>query len=240
MNIIPRVNHFTSIFPYEIVQEIFFLCRTSPEWGRPECASKHHPPSTNVPLLLSHVCKTWRSIVHATPALWTDVCIHGRSLHPELLKHILCYSKALPITACIAIIGYGKKYAGRLDTCMKALFCHSARIRSFRLVIKDYHSLWGKCVPIPSFPRLEELMIRLKNCEDPSARLDFFLDSPQLQKLTWLSEYPFPEPLLQLGAQIKELSIRGITPSFTIFPYRNFAPPLALNKYSVLSHLTDS
>ncbi|KAH7903063.1 hypothetical protein BJ138DRAFT_1107998, partial [Hygrophoropsis aurantiaca] len=205
---LPRIDQFASIFPYEIVEEIFLLCRTPLEWGPGTFDTLQHPPAAHLPLLLSQVSKTWREIVHATPALWTDVCIHGQAssqLHPEMLKQILRYSKNRPLTACIIILGRGAEFIEWLDICMKELFRYSDRIRSFRLLVRFGATLWGEDVPIPHLPCLEEAMI------DPSdlspVRLEPLFNSPRLQKLTWLSSH-YPEPLLRMGAQITELRFK--------------------------------
>ncbi|KAH7911771.1 hypothetical protein BJ138DRAFT_1112954 [Hygrophoropsis aurantiaca] len=208
MDTISRVNQFTSILPYELVEEIFLLCRSPFEWGDHDCDPKPHPPVTNVPLLLSHVSKTWREIVHATPALWTNVCIHNQPPrpHPEILQQILRYSGDRCLAACIGIYGLNSNFMEWIDVRIQELFRHSDRICSFRLLIRLQGNLWGENIPVPPFPRLEKLTVKFRSLPGHSvARLHPLFDSPRLQKVIWISDDQYPKPLLRMGAQIKEL-----------------------------------
>ncbi|KAH7903412.1 hypothetical protein BJ138DRAFT_1131381 [Hygrophoropsis aurantiaca] len=198
-------DQFTSILPYEIVGYIFRLCLPPIKKGGLE---SNHSPSPTVPLRFSHVSRTWRAIVHDTPALWTNVCIHNRSAHPdpEILAHILRHSNNWSLSVCIVIIGESSvESAEWIGARMKELFCHAHRIRSFRLDVRSQVGLWGENVPMPPFPRLEDLTILGSISERDNERLYPLFDSPQLRNVTWLSRVRFPEPLLRVGAQIKQL-----------------------------------
>ncbi|KAH7905144.1 hypothetical protein BJ138DRAFT_811068 [Hygrophoropsis aurantiaca] len=168
MDPFPHVNQFTSILPYEIVEYIFLLCCTPLKWDG--YLYDRHLPATSIPLLLSHVCKIWREIVHATPALWTDVCVHGRSSHPEILRQSLRYSQTCPLTACVVIGAPDVDCIEWIDTCIRELFCHSDRIYSFRLHVEHSARLWGEGVSVPSFPCLREVKLRLSHLS-PVGRL---------------------------------------------------------------------
>ncbi|KAH7905145.1 hypothetical protein BJ138DRAFT_1130635 [Hygrophoropsis aurantiaca] len=203
MDISSRRKQFTSILPYEIVEEIFLLCRTPFNWGNCHDSPIPHPPLQNVPILLSHVSKTWREIVRTTPALWTNVCIHNPSkMHPAILGPILHRSKGRSLMPCIAVDKMNVEDSKFLDICMKELSYHSDRIRSLRLLVK----FWSLNIPIPPLPRLEELKIETSQSGRYPEYLYPLFDSPRLRKVTWLGRR-FPEPLLQMGHQIKELSV---------------------------------
>ncbi|KAH7902773.1 hypothetical protein BJ138DRAFT_279347, partial [Hygrophoropsis aurantiaca] len=209
MNTFPRINqHASTQVPYDVVEEIFLRCLTPLEWCGDPKDPNQHPPSTNVPILLSHVSKTWREIVHGMPALWTSVCMHNPTSRPEILQQILHYSKNRPLTVCIVMGGQDIDYSsdnGCIDLCTKELFCHSDRIRSFRMLTGYWARLWGKSVLVPPFPRLEEIKLGISLRTLYPERLAPLLNSPRLQKVTWLCEQ-LPEPLLQIGTQIKRLT----------------------------------
>ncbi|KAH7913215.1 hypothetical protein BJ138DRAFT_663237 [Hygrophoropsis aurantiaca] len=162
-------------------------------------------------LCSSHVSKAWREIVHDTPTLWTNVCIHNSFSHPEMLQQILHYSKNCPLTACVVVgsVILGSHFNNPVDLYIKELFCHSDRIRSFRPLVAFPATLWEENVPTPHFPRLEELRVMMHIPEASPARLYNLFNSPQLQKVTWFFDQ-YPEFMLRTGAQIKELTIPNI------------------------------
>ncbi|KAJ7161832.1 hypothetical protein C8R43DRAFT_315123 [Mycena crocata] len=84
--------------PNEILSEIFvqFL----PVYPRP-------PPLTGLlsPTLLAHICRTWRGIAHATPALWRAISLDfDTSCDEQDNKHLgswMTRSHSYPISICI-------------------------------------------------------------------------------------------------------------------------------------------
>ncbi|KAF8180587.1 hypothetical protein BJ912DRAFT_1062363 [Pholiota molesta] len=79
----PSPVHPISSLPYEILLEIFIHCL-------PRYPLLQQQPSTaSAPILLCHVCSSWRRLAQASPALWTHlsyefpvVAIHGTSFGP--------------------------------------------------------------------------------------------------------------------------------------------------------------
>ncbi|KAH7907643.1 hypothetical protein BJ138DRAFT_1159622 [Hygrophoropsis aurantiaca] len=211
MHTSPCIDQLTSALPRDVVEEIFLQYVTPFEWdgcirGRKRRSPPgRHSPSTRLPLLLSHVSKTWRALVQNTPALWTNVCLHNPSWNPAIFQQILRYSKRSPLTACIILDGVDIEYF--LDVSVKELFTQSDRIRSFRLVVGQHEGgLWDTMVPIPPMTRLEELKIKVSLPDQSITHLYPLFDSPQLHKVTWLSPH-FPQPLRTIRPQMKELTI---------------------------------
>ncbi|KAH7912561.1 hypothetical protein BJ138DRAFT_779167 [Hygrophoropsis aurantiaca] len=215
----PRKNQLAPSLPCEIVQEIFILCLPplETEWGGYTDNPKHHPPAIGVPVRLSHVSRAWRSIAHATPLLWTDVCVHNPSPQRDaaVVKHVLQYSTNRPINVCMVVDGYKTgyidcdnemepEYMEYLGTHISELFRHADRMRSFRMFFKHWVRLWGDSVFIPPLPRLEELKISVYVGDRSIRRLFPLFNSPRLQKVSWLCP-DYPEPLNRMGAQIKQL-----------------------------------
>ncbi|KAJ7181591.1 hypothetical protein C8R43DRAFT_1055275 [Mycena crocata] len=58
--------------PHEITSEIFVQCLPSPA-DDGENEPRGRPNTSQAPLLLLHVCRTWRAIATATPHLWNHL-----------------------------------------------------------------------------------------------------------------------------------------------------------------------
>ncbi|KAH7907072.1 hypothetical protein BJ138DRAFT_541977 [Hygrophoropsis aurantiaca] len=98
------------------------------------------------------------------------------------------------------------EYTEYINKCFREIFRHSCRTRSFRLLFKYWVNLLeGASVPIPSFPRLEELKVNSGLAKHFPISLDPFLNSPRLQQVSWLCRQ-YPEPLIRIGAQITQLT----------------------------------
>ncbi|KAF8189040.1 hypothetical protein BJ912DRAFT_1106193 [Pholiota molesta] len=74
----PPLVHPISLLPYEILLEIFIHCL--PRYP----LLQQQPSTTSAPILLCHVCSSWRRLAQAFPILWTHlsyefpiVAIHG-------------------------------------------------------------------------------------------------------------------------------------------------------------------
>ncbi|KAJ3880130.1 hypothetical protein F5051DRAFT_324440, partial [Lentinula edodes] len=84
--------------PVEIISEIFLQCLPEVDtlsFMRPE------PHPDQAPLLLTQVCRSWRSIAIATPRLWSTLIINasnGSSSHCEITKLWLDRSRNVPLT----------------------------------------------------------------------------------------------------------------------------------------------
>ncbi|KAK7048937.1 hypothetical protein R3P38DRAFT_2467342, partial [Favolaschia claudopus] len=79
--------------PFEIVSIIFAYCLT-------ESASPTPNPGM-APMLLAQICRFWRNIALATPALWTAICINSvprREGFIELCKTWFMSAHSLPLS----------------------------------------------------------------------------------------------------------------------------------------------
>ncbi|KAG5649698.1 hypothetical protein H0H81_002438 [Sphagnurus paluster] len=74
--------------PTELLQIIFLWCLPSRNSDR---------KITEAPLLLAHVCSTWRTLSLATPELWASLHIHAAFLQRPRRAELSSYKKALGI-----------------------------------------------------------------------------------------------------------------------------------------------
>lgn len=84
------------------------------------------------PLVLSHVCSSWRRITTSTPALWSGVQLvftKERALRPDLWNRIIGLSTGSPLTICITLTSDIGNLAGQLseaftdDHCVRTIKC---------------------------------------------------------------------------------------------------------------------
>ncbi|KDR79976.1 hypothetical protein GALMADRAFT_62217, partial [Galerina marginata CBS 339.88] len=61
-----RIDGFPNI-PSEIIIDIFLLCLPDEPFHRP------HPQTA--PILLTHVCSSWREFASRLPELWTSISL---------------------------------------------------------------------------------------------------------------------------------------------------------------------
>ncbi|KAJ7436699.1 hypothetical protein FB451DRAFT_1307044 [Mycena latifolia] len=171
--------------PNETVSEIFV--RFLPVY--PLC-----PPQTGLlsPTVLTHICRKWREIALATPALWRAISIvddidsdrtDGRQLH--ILESWLNRSGCLPLA-----VDKGDWSASISAECLEKLVLHSARWEYITLGIKTLSHL----LAIPNtMPQLQHLDLRLYDHGSPPPVA--YHDVPRLRSATlWDFDYP-PELL---------------------------------------------
>ncbi|KAJ7161827.1 hypothetical protein C8R43DRAFT_991536 [Mycena crocata] len=147
--------HHISTLPNEIISEIFlhFL----PIYPQA-------PPLRGLlsPTLLTHICRRWRDIAHATPALWRAISLRLNALHDEqdneLLESWTARSRSHPIS--ISIGGDGPV----ASQCMKTLAAHRGRWENVEFLWLDEHSLPFLCNPMPL---LQHLNMSFRGDYDP-------------------------------------------------------------------------
>ncbi|KAJ7467541.1 hypothetical protein FB451DRAFT_394297 [Mycena latifolia] len=133
--------------PNEIVSEIFvhFL----PVY--PLC-----PPINGLesPTLLTHICRRWREIALATPALWRAISLTGdQDLH--ILESWLNRSRSLPLSLEMDTI-----FSSISEECLEKLALHAARWENAKLGLRVLPQL----LTIPTaMPLLQELELRMDN-----------------------------------------------------------------------------
>ncbi|KAJ3834923.1 hypothetical protein EV361DRAFT_444002 [Lentinula raphanica] len=100
--------------PVEIMSEIFLQCL--PEVDTSSVIWSPEPSPDQAPLLLTQVCRNWRSIAIGTPRLWSTLSINasnGSASHAEISKLWLDRSKKVPLTLSLLVRSTDRFYGGR-------------------------------------------------------------------------------------------------------------------------------
>ncbi|KAK7062026.1 hypothetical protein R3P38DRAFT_2832947 [Favolaschia claudopus] len=174
--------------PVEITTEIFLVCHaTGPSLLLPH--GKHH--GTPAPLVLSAVCRGWRTIAHATPALWDSFRVDFQKFTSNteaadiLIDSWLARAQPHPLSLELQCLEVQGSFAS-----VKALTHRwSQQIRSLTLVIlADVHELG---FDLAAFPILESVMLCCATSISPSIPVGVFQNAPLLHdiQLGW-SLYP--------------------------------------------------
>ncbi|KAH7923171.1 hypothetical protein BV22DRAFT_1120995 [Leucogyrophana mollusca] len=191
-----------SVLPLELVEEIFSLCVAPADTDH----HRDHRALSHIPIYLSRVSKIWRNVVCATPALWTNVCIHNPGLSSDVsaLQAHLRYSRDHALAVCLVLDTNCPDAIECVDATMAALFDHSIRIRTLRLLAMCQF-LWNSPVPAHGFPQLQRVEINaVEHCAEYFRPI--MLSAPRLRKVVWCTP-SYPEPLLHIGSQLTELSL---------------------------------
>ncbi|TFK33721.1 hypothetical protein BDQ12DRAFT_766229 [Crucibulum laeve] len=140
LNLIQTVLSPIKALPDDILIEVFLQClpdRFTIQWQH---------KSAIAPMLLTHICSSWRSLALKTPSLWTTFHVDSRLIMASLARCTyaieLCkmwYSRAknLPLNFCLLLRSL---WGGGLDLEMlikqfmkETLFCYLPRIRVLSL-----------------------------------------------------------------------------------------------------------
>ncbi|KAJ7467534.1 hypothetical protein FB451DRAFT_1258795 [Mycena latifolia] len=162
-----------STLPNEIVSEIFV--HFVPLY--PLCPPIHGLES---PTLLPHICRRWREIALATPALWRAISLTGyRDFH--IVGSWLIRSRSLPLSLDMDIFRLTIS-----EECLEKLALHAARWENVKLGLRVLPQL----LTIPTaMPLLQELELRMDNCG--VFPLVAYLAVPRLRAVTlWDFSYP--------------------------------------------------
>ncbi|KAJ7462113.1 hypothetical protein FB451DRAFT_1562674 [Mycena latifolia] len=187
--------------PPEITAEIFVDClptsRTDCEWNAAD--------PQEAPMLLSHVCRTWREIAIGTPALWTTMDLEIRDIESaDIFKMWLSRTGALPLSVKLEISGDLE------DDTTGGIFVtfaeHSRRMQSLELEISVYH-LQDMDIADDQwcFPMLQLLNVCVFDAGDYNLRDDSGVPSIEIFRNS---------PLLC------EVSLSVAPPSFFSFPWQ--------------------
>ncbi|KAK7000993.1 hypothetical protein R3P38DRAFT_3050713 [Favolaschia claudopus] len=174
--------------PVEITTEIFLVCHAT---GPCLCIPRGKYHGMPAPLVLSAVCRGWRTIAHATPALWDSfrVDFHKFTSNTEaaniLIDSWLVRAQPHPLSLELQCLEVQGSFAS-----VKALTHRwSQQIRSLTLVIlADVHELG---FDLAAFPILESVMLCCATSISPSTSVGVFQNAPLLHdiQLGW-SLYP--------------------------------------------------
>ncbi|KAJ3996626.1 hypothetical protein F5050DRAFT_69858 [Lentinula boryana] len=103
--------------PVEIISEIFSQCLPEVDTSSVIWSSEPHP--FQAPLLLTQVCRSWRSIAIATPRLWSTLIINasnGSPSHGAITKLWLDRSRNVPLTLTLLVRATDRFHGGRRVT----------------------------------------------------------------------------------------------------------------------------
>ncbi|KAJ7789903.1 hypothetical protein B0H13DRAFT_1747319 [Mycena leptocephala] len=173
--------------PNEIVSEIFihFL----PVY--PLC-----PPLSGIysPTVLTHICRKWREIALATPALWraiaVDLILYDRvsEAQVDVVESWLRRSGCCPLS--IRMDDQIYRNGIRVDKILKTILARRSRWEHIKLVFDLSYllDLGG------SMPLLRELEIQIHDDDVPSVRVEL-QEVPRLRAVT-LWDFPYPTGFL--------------------------------------------
>ncbi|KAE9408776.1 hypothetical protein BT96DRAFT_913889 [Gymnopus androsaceus JB14] len=205
--------------PLEILAEIFDLsCRPKVYY-----AGHNIIRSTSV---LSRVCVAWRNAAHATPRLWSNLCISA-SNHPKVFNGQFGWLKEW-VDRC-----QGRSLDLYLD--LRAdkspeLFFHSILRFSHKIRLLNISGPPSSYLPLidhSSFPLLEEVDFELNDIPDadgtvelvPAQKIDALLGAPKLRcaRMTELTELSLLTVLMLPAEQLTSLKIISDFHSYNIY-----------------------
>ncbi|KAJ3800867.1 hypothetical protein GGU11DRAFT_754065 [Lentinula aff. detonsa] len=103
--------------PVEILSEIFSQCLPEVDTSSVIWSPEPHP--NQAPLLLTQVCRSWRSIAIATPRLWSALIINasnGSPSHSAITRLWLDRSRNVPLTLTLLVRATDRFDGGRRAT----------------------------------------------------------------------------------------------------------------------------
>ncbi|KAJ7098678.1 hypothetical protein B0H15DRAFT_586968 [Mycena belliarum] len=167
--------------PPEITSGIFIRCLDHGPNNSRKCRE--------APMLLLHVCRTWRDVAISTRALWTTVNLMTRrtvdevELEVGILKTWFDRAGNLPLSVKLEISWELRDDA--VNTIYEALAGLSCRVQSLELHTSPTRLPYTLGLPKCSFPLLRTLTISHGYPGDlPSLPIEFFKNSPLLSELS--------------------------------------------------------
>ncbi|KAJ3851700.1 hypothetical protein EV368DRAFT_83275 [Lentinula lateritia] len=110
--------------PLELVLEIFVHCLEPASWSYADASHRMYTRYTqysDIPFVLSQVCRQWRIVALSTPALWTCLSVDishlndAGTVHPDLINCCLERSRLLPLHIALTASNRGDEETGRQD-----------------------------------------------------------------------------------------------------------------------------
>jgi hypothetical protein len=168
--------------PHEITSEIFLDCLPSPDVG-----SVESPDVTKAPLLLLHVCRTWRDIALSTPHLWVHLYLDLHRIPEEVGVHGLERVMAdwfLRAGACpLSLSIYNAGNPLWAEAIRAALLHHAPQLQSISLSLP--RSDFQRLANIGAFPILETLAVDIPFNDVEEERLELLGTAPRLRNFVW-------------------------------------------------------
>ncbi|KAJ7696668.1 hypothetical protein B0H17DRAFT_389621, partial [Mycena rosella] len=182
--------------PPEILAEVFIFCRDSSL----DAASYYISDPREAPMLLAHICSSWRLVCHGTPRLWQHVHLRSAASFrkPSFIYRILARSGSLPIHLNLATL---EPRAHAVSTPVISIWdrCRT-RVKSIRLNIDLTDVSRLTSLNQETFPVLRSLDVNVRDAEavDPgvAAMLSAFNDAPSLDIVNITADSPRTESLL--------------------------------------------
>ncbi|KAJ7176313.1 hypothetical protein C8R43DRAFT_557069 [Mycena crocata] len=150
------------------------------------------------PTLLTHICRQWRDIAHATPALWRATSLSPRNDEQDnnILQPWIARSRHLPLS--IHINGYYETLS-----CMKTLALHRARWEYLQSTWMAYDVLPFLRDPMPRLRHLDVLFTEEFSNPIPLG------DAPLLRSV---GIYTHPDNVILPWRQLTSLSLHSVVP----------------------------
>ncbi|KAH7903795.1 hypothetical protein BJ138DRAFT_1107377 [Hygrophoropsis aurantiaca] len=215
MSVSQLTDPITSLLPPELITKIFQLCIPELAQKNPlkvevyniNCIdSVHHHTTTEGPVLLCRVSRSWKDFVYGCPMLWTNICAHSSSAlrNPNVFSSWLARSGNLPLAVCISL---GLLY--HIDV-FTIIFNHAARIRSLKFLNPSRTDMTWDFTSSP-FTQLDTFAVETVSAyEDPLPNLMTMITAiiataPHLRSIKWNIDN-VPISLTTIGSQLKELN----------------------------------
>ncbi|KAL0952974.1 hypothetical protein HGRIS_007185 [Hohenbuehelia grisea] len=149
-------------------------------------------------VILSHVCRRWRSIILSMPILWSIITIRGPkgSSLPRLKEH-LERSASCPLSISVnanATIGAVEQNLEPIKDIVALTVLHAQRWKSFELSLSyEYaHSILA-LLQSTTFPSLENLNVHTQSWERKDSYALFeALTSPGIRTISWCASIGIP------------------------------------------------
>lgn len=201
------------MLPMEVIREIFTQCL---EVSNYDCVA-----SISIPLYLTHVCSSWRTIAINKPDLWTHISVviendDNKPGWPAIVKLWVERSKELPLSFRIQ----ESDTHNHLKNPNSVFFCildiltpQSHRWKSVELVNRNFQAVgeieWFRKLPERrEFPVLESLTLQTRKLDTKEATriTEMMRASPRLHTVTWMVKTALSMPFLPWG-QLTHLTL---------------------------------
>ncbi|KAJ7681796.1 hypothetical protein B0H17DRAFT_1333617 [Mycena rosella] len=188
--------------PPEVTSEIFLSCLPT-SYTDP---NKKTANPKEAPMLLSHVCRTWRKVALSTPALWCELEFDLRHANDNhVLKTWLSRARELPLSLKLNLWTLGAQNTDFLDTFDG--WSHRMRSLELRLGIDQLRAIEGANDDW-SFSLLQTVTVRLVS-------LWLYRD------VTTTTNHPFQ--MFRNSPLLREVSLARVPPSSISLPWHQLS-----------------
>lgn len=201
------------LLPMEVIREIFTHCL--------EVNNYDHVGSISIPLFLTHVCSSWRTIAINKPDLWTQIWVviendDKRPGWPAIVKLWVERSRELPLSFHIQeseTHNHLKNPDSVFFRTLDILTPQSHRWKSVELVNRNFQAVgeieWFRKLPERrEFPLLESLTLQTRkmDAKETTRLTEMMRASPRLHTVTWMVKTALSMPFLPWG-QLTHLTL---------------------------------